>query len=156
MKRGEPRKQVSGAGVGSVRGKSGERPLPSGAGGLCEQAHEQGATVGKSRKLAHVADALGESYGGGPASKQARKTLRRLKARVVVVEGDEDAGTAPQGRRDSLNVLGAQGGDGGNAPTSKRKPVEDALGHDQPRRCGAETTKSKHGLGAGGSLEPGC
>ena len=49
------------------------------------------------RKLGHVTDALGKGDGGGPASKQARKPLGGLKARVVVVEGEEDAGAAPQG-----------------------------------------------------------
>ena len=60
-------------------------------------AKEGGPSVGKGHKLAHVADAPGEDDGGGPATEQGQKPLRRLTARVIVVEGEEDAGTAPQG-----------------------------------------------------------
>ena len=77
--------------------RSGGEPLAGGAGGLREQAKEGGPPVGKGRKLAHVADACGEGDGGGPAPEQGQKPLRRLTARVVVVEGEEDAGTAPEG-----------------------------------------------------------
>ena len=59
------------------------KPLAGGAGRLSQQAEEDGAAVGKGRKLGHVADSLGKGDGGGPASKQARKPLRGLKARVV-------------------------------------------------------------------------
>ena len=106
-------------------------------------------------KLGHVADALGEGDGGGPASKQARKPLGGLKARVVVVEGEEDAGAAPQGCGDPLHALGAEGGAGGDAPPGKGKPVEDLLGDHRPRRRNPKTPKPKHWLGAGQRLEPG-
>ena len=65
--------------------------------------------MGEGRKLAHVADALGEGDGGGPASQQGQKPLRRLPARVVAIEGEEDAGAAPEGGGDPLDALGAQG-----------------------------------------------
>ena len=107
------------------------------------------------RKLAHVSDALGKGDGGGPASKQARKPLGGLKARVVVVESEEDAGAAPQGIGDPLHALRAQGGAGGDAPPGKGKPVEDPLGDDRPRRRDPETPKPKHRLGTGQRLEPG-
>ena len=111
--------------------------------------------MGKGRKLGHVADALGKGDGGCPASKQARKPLRGLKARVVRVEGEEDPGAAPQALRHLLDPLGAQGSDAGDAPLRKGKPVEDALGHHREGRRGAETPKPKHRLGAGKRLEPG-
>ena len=38
-------------------------------------------------KFGHVADAIGEGDGGGPASEQGPEPLRRLASRVVVVEG---------------------------------------------------------------------
>ena len=113
------------------RGSGGE-PLAGRACSLREQAEEGGAPLGKRGKLAHVADALGEGDGGGPATEQGQKPLRRLAARVIVVEGEEDPGTAPQGRGDALNALGAQGGAGGKAPAGKEEPVEDAFGHDDP------------------------
>ena len=59
----------------AASGRSG-RPAP-------EQAQEGGVSVGPGRKLGHVADALGKSDGGGPASEQGQKPLRRLPARVV-------------------------------------------------------------------------
>ena len=107
------------------------------------------------RKLAHVADAGGKGDGGGPASQQGQKPLRRLTARVVAVEGEKDAGAAPQGRGDPLDALGAQGGDGWDAPSGKGEPVEQPLGHDRPARGGAEPAEPKHRLGAGESLEAG-
>ena len=88
---------------------NGGEPL---AGGVCrqrEQAEEDGLSAGVGRKLAHVADALGEGDGGGPAPQQGPKPLRRLPARVVAVEGKEDAGAAPKGGGDPLDALGAQG-----------------------------------------------
>ena len=120
-----------------------------------KQAEEEGATVLKGRKLGHVANALGKGDGGGAPSKQGRKPTGGLKACVVVVEGEEDAGTAPQGRRDPLDSVGSEGGAGGNAPASKRKPIEYPLGDDSKRRRGAETTKPKQQLGTGQRLEPG-
>ncbi len=126
-----------------------------GAGGLREQAQEGGSSVGQSRKLGHVADALGKGDGGGPASEQGLKPLRRLTARVVVVEGEEDAGAAPEGRGDPLHALGAQGCASRKAPSGKGEPVEDPLGDDRPRRRRAETPHPKHRLGAGQRLEPG-
>ena len=56
-------------GVGSPQ-RSGGEPLAGGAGGLREQAEEDGPSVGKGRKLAHVADAPGEDDDGGPATEQ--------------------------------------------------------------------------------------
>ena len=106
------------------------------------------------RKLAHVANAFGQSHGCGPAPKQALKPLGGLTARVVRVEGEEDAGAAPQGGCGLLNALGAQGGAGGKAPPGNRKPVEDALGEHRPRRSEAEPPKPKHRLGTGERLEP--
>ena len=111
--------------------------------------------MGESCKLAHVADALGKGDGGGPASEQGQKPLRRLPARVVGIEGEEDAGAAPEGRGDALNALGAQGGAGGEAPAGKGEPVEDPFGHHRKRWSGAETPKTEHRLGAGKGLEPG-
>ena len=107
--------------------------------------------MGKGRKLGHVADALGKGdNGGSPASKQVGKPLRGLKASVVVVEGEEDAGAAPEGRCDPLNALGAQGGAGGKAPSGNGKPVEDALRDDRKQRSGAETlARPSTGLGPG-------
>ena len=95
---------------------SGGEPLAGGAGGLREQAEEEGAALGKDRKLGHIADAFGKGDGGGPASEQGQKPVRRLAARVVVVEGEEDAVAAPQGRGDALHALGAEGSDGGGGP----------------------------------------
>ena len=77
--------------------RSGGEPLAGGAGGLRQQAQEGGASVGPGRKLGHVADAWGKGDGDGPAPEQGQKPLRRLMARVVVVEGEEDAGAAPEG-----------------------------------------------------------
>ena len=111
--------------------------------------------MGKGGKLGHVADALGKGQDGGPPPKQVRKPLRGLKARRVVVEGEEDPGAAPQGGGDPLHALGAQGGAGGQAPPGKDKPVEDALGKHRPGRRGAEPAKPKHRLGAGQGLETG-
>ena len=79
----------------SPKGSGGE-PLAGGAGRQRQQAEEDRPSVGKGGKLGHVADALGKGDGGGPASKQARKPLGGLKARVVGVEGEEDPGAAPQ------------------------------------------------------------
>ena len=125
--------------VGSEGKRERGGPLESGgeplAGRACrqrEQAEEGGAALGKGRKLAHVADALGEGDGDGPASEQGQKPLRRLPARVVIVEGEEDAGAAPEGRGDALNSLGAQGGAGGKAPSGKEEPVENTLRDDGP------------------------
>ena len=39
--------------------ESGGEPLAGGAGGLREQAEEEGAALGKGRELGHVADAFG-------------------------------------------------------------------------------------------------
>ena len=55
-------------------------------------------------------------------------------ARVVGIEGEEDAGTAPEGGGDPLDALGAQGSDGRKAPSGKGEPVEQALGHYRPRQ----------------------
>ena len=77
--------------------EGGERPLPGGTGRQCKQAQEVGATLGKSRKLGHVADALGKGDDGGAASEQVCKPLRGLKASVIVVEGEKDPGAAPEG-----------------------------------------------------------
>ena len=88
-------------------------------------------------------------------AEQGLKPLRRLAARVVVVEGEEDAGAAPEGRGDPLHALGAQGGGSRKAPPGKGEPVEESLGHDRPGRRRAETPHPKHRLGAGQSLEPG-
>ena len=115
---------------GSPLGSGGE-PL---AGGLRQQAEEGGATLGKGGKLGHVADAGGKGDGGGPASEQGLKPLRRLAARVVVVKGEEDAGAAPKDCGDPLHALGAQGCDRGKAPSGKGDPVEDPLGDDRPGR----------------------
>ena len=112
--------------------------------------------MGEGRKLAHVADALGEGDGDGPASQQGQKPLRRLKARVVAIEGEEDAGAAPEGRGDPLNALRAESGAGWDAPSGKGEPVEQPLGHDRPIRGGAETPETQHWLGAGEGLEAGC
>ena len=112
--------------------------------------------MGKGRKLAHVADAPGEDDGGGPATEQGQKPLRRLPARVVAVEGEEDARAAPEGRGDPLNALGAESGAGWDAPSGKGEPVEQPLGHDRPIRGGAETPETQDRLGAGRSLEAGC
>ena len=68
-----------------------------GPGGLRKQAKETGASVWPGGELGHVADTLGEGDGGGPAPQQGQKPLRRLPARVVAVEGEEDAGAAPKG-----------------------------------------------------------
>ena len=81
------------SGPGSPQG-SGREPLAGGAGCLREQAQEGGSSVGKSRKLGHVADSFRKGDGGGPASEQGLKPLRRLAARVVGVEG----GDAPTGQ----------------------------------------------------------
>ena len=71
--------------------------LPGGVGGLFKQAEEEVSSVGMGGKICHVAHALGEGDDGRPSSKQVRKPLCRLPARVVVVEGEEDAGAAPEG-----------------------------------------------------------
>ena len=89
--------------------------------------------LGKGRKLGHVADALRKGDGRGPGSKQVQEPVRRLTARVVVVEGEEDAGAAPEGRGDALRALGAQGGTGRKAPSGKGEPVEDSLSDNGPR-----------------------
>ena len=153
----ESRKQGrsgSSSGRGESGAGSGKLPLSGGASRQSQQAREDGATVGMRRKLAHVANAFGQSHGCGPAPKQALKPLGGLTARVVRVEGEEDAGAAPQGGCGLLNALGAQGGAGGKAPPGNRKPVEDALGEHRPRRSEAEPPKPKHRLGTGERLEP--
>ena len=99
--------------------------------------------MGKGGKLGHVADACGEGDGGGPATEQGQKPLRRL------------AGAAAQGGGDPLHALGAQGRDGRKAPSGKGEPVEESLGHDRPGRGGAETPKTQHRLRAGEGLEAG-
>ena len=111
--------------------------------------------MGVASKLGHVADALGKGDGGGASAKQARKPPGGLKARLVVVEGEEDPGAAPESRGHPLDPLGAQGGAGGEAPARKDKPVEDALGHHRKGRSGTEASKAKHRLGAGKRLEAG-
>ena len=135
--------------------KSGGEPLAGGAGGLREQAKEGGPSVGKGGMLAHVADACGEGDGDGPAPEQGQKPLRRLAARVVRVECEEDAGAAPEGGGQPLNALGTQGGDGWETPSGKGEPVEDPLGDDRPGRRRAEAPEAKHRLGAGRGLEAG-
>ena len=107
------------------------------------------------RKLSHVADAGGEGDGGGPAPEQGLKPLRRLPARVVRVESEEDAGAAPEGGGDPLNALGTQGGYGGKSPAGKEEPVEYALRDDRPQRGAAETPQAQDRLGAEQRLEPG-
>ena len=99
--------------------------------------------MGEGRKLAHVADAFGKGHGRGPAAKQGRKALGGFTARVVGVEGEEDAGAAPQGGRGLLHALGAQGGAGGKAPPRNRKPVEEPFGEHRPRRSEAEPPKAQ-------------
>ena len=111
--------------------------------------------MGKGGKLGHVPDAGGEGDDGGPASKQGQKPLRRLLASVVCIEGEEDAGAAPEGVGDPLNALGAQGCTGGEVPGGKSDPVEDALGDDRPQRGAAKTPQAQHRLGTGQRLEPG-
>ncbi len=111
--------------------------------------------MGESRKLAHVADALGKGDDGGPASEQGQKPVGGLQARGVAVEGEENAGAAPEGGGDSLNALGSESGAGWDAPPGKGEPVEDAFGNDRPGRRGAETPEAEHRLGAGRSLEAG-
>ena len=124
--------------VPTPSGRASGRPAPAGAG-----------------RRRDPADSFGKGDGGGPASEQGLKPLRRLTARVVVVEGEEDAGAAPEGRGDPLHALGAQGCGSRKAPSGKGEPVEDPLGDDRPRRRRAETPHPKHRLGAGQSLEPG-
>ena len=77
--------------------KSDRESLPGGAGRLPKQAEEETSSVGMGGKLCHVAHALRQGDDGGTASKHVRKPLCRLPARVVVVEGEEDAGAAPEG-----------------------------------------------------------
>ena len=98
---------------------SGGEPLAGGAGRPVKQPQEGGASVGKGRKLGHVADAVGQGQDGGAPPKQVRKPLGGIKARRVVVEGEEDPRAAPQGGGDPLHALGAQGGAGGQAPPGK-------------------------------------
>ena len=69
------------SGPGSPQGSGGE-PLAGGAGRLRQEAQEGGASVWPGRKLGHVADAIGKGDGGGPASEQGLKPLRRLPARA--------------------------------------------------------------------------
>ena len=64
-------------GRGSPLGSGGE-PLAGGASRQREQAEEGGPSVGESRKLAHVADALGKGDDGGPASEQGQKPVGGL------------------------------------------------------------------------------
>ena len=111
--------------------------------------------MGEGHKLANVADAWGKGDGGGPATEQGLKPLRRLTSRVVGIEGEEDAGRAPEGCGDPLDALRAQGSDRRKAPSGNGEPVEEALGHNRPGRGGAETPKTQHRLGAGKRLEPG-
>ena len=73
------------------------KSLPARPGRLRQQAEEEVSSVGMGGKLGHVPHALGKSDHGGSSSKQACKPLRRLPARVVVVEGEEDPGAAPEG-----------------------------------------------------------
>ena len=127
----------------SARERRGAASVRTGA-ACCEQAGEEGVTAVKGGELGHVADALAEGYRGGPASEQGQKPLRRLAARVVAVEGEEDAGAAPQGA-----PAPRPGCPGPASPTRKGDPVEDALGDDRPQRRGAETPKAQHRLGAG-------
>ena len=129
--------------------------LAGGAGRPGKQAEEEGASLGKCSKLSHVANALRKGDGGGAPAKQARKPIGGLKARLVVVECEEDPGATLQGRGDAFDAVGAQGGDRGDAPPSKGKPVEEAFGHHRKTRSGTKTPKSKHRLGAGEGLEPG-
>ena len=74
-------------------------------------------------------------------------------SRVVVVEGEEDAGAAPKGVGEPLNALGPQGSAGGDAPLREGEPVEEPLGHDSPWWGGAEPAEPKHRLRAGQGLE---
>ena len=78
-RRGQALDGESGVGSASPRGsglgeKAGRRPanglLPGGARRLRKQAQEGGAPAGVRGKFGHVADAIGEGDGGGPASEQ--------------------------------------------------------------------------------------
>ena len=127
------------SGPGSPQGSGGE-PLAGGAGGLPEQAEEGGAPVWPGGKLGHVADALGKGDSGGPASEQGLKPLRRLAARVVGVEGEEDAGAAPKGAGHPLHACvprAAQAGRPHCARASQSKTpsattVQDGAGPRRP------------------------
>ena len=111
--------------------------------------------MGKSCKLGHVRDTPGEGDDGGPASKQVRKPLRGLKARVVVVEGEEDTGAAPEGGCHPFDPLGAQRSDGWNPHLARASQSKTPSATTASRRRGAKPAKSKHRLGAGKRLEPG-
>ena len=100
----------------------------------CKQVEEGGAALGLGGKLAHVGGDTKQGHGDGPVPKQALKPLGGRKARIVGVEGEEDAAAATQRRRHPLHALGAQGGDGGQAPLDKCKPVDQPLGDNYPRR----------------------
>ena len=109
--------------------RRGESSLPDGAGRLCKQVQEDGAAVGVRGKLGHVGGDAKQGHRNGPTIKQALKPLGGLPARVVGVEGEEDAGAAAQSEGHPLKALGAQGGYGGKAPLRQGKPVEQAFRH---------------------------
>ena len=85
------------------------RALPSEAGGHRQQAAEEGLSVGQRRQVAHVGEAIRKVDHGGAAAQQFLETLGSRSTGTVVVECQEDAGTAPQDRRHLVKALGAQG-----------------------------------------------
>ena len=82
-----------------------ESLLRGGARRPCKQAQEDGAALGVSSQLCHVADAIKQAHGGGPPPKQATKPLRSITARVGGVEGEEDAVAAKQASGHPLHAL---------------------------------------------------
>ena len=96
----------------------------------CQQALEEELSVGQRRQFAHVGDALGEVDHCGAAAQLGLQAGRCLPACVVVVEGQEDPGAAPERRRHLVHPLGAQGGAGRVAPRRQRQVVEDPFGQD--------------------------
>ena len=77
----------------------GGAPLACGACGCLQQTHEGGPAAGEGRELGGVRYATRKGDGRRPAAEQAGQTLGHLPARVVRVEGEEDAPAAPGGMR---------------------------------------------------------
>ena len=157
----ESRKQGR-SGTSSGRGESGagsgKLPLSGGASRQrASRREEDGSTVGmRPQARPRRRRPAGRAHGRRPcaqASPQAAPAASRPASSVV--EGEEDAGAAPQGGCGLLNALGAQGGAGGNAPPGNRKPVEDAFGEHRPsaeRSRAAQAQAPAWDRGAPGTL----
>ena len=136
--------------------KRAERPLAGGAGGLREQAARRLPRPWKERgKLGHVADALGEALRRRPcvqASPQAASVASRPASSLSKAMKTREQPRRAAATRSTFWVpRAATAGTPQQASASQSKTPSATTNQGG---AGPRLTKSKHGLRAGGSLEP--